>query len=73
VKPTISEGGKGWSDGQTVNALRGDGMNLSPAAPKNKSAWKTHLASYKIVEQIDRANRHTVLEVWDCQTTYSGW
>jgi hypothetical protein len=71
LKADVSEDGEGGSDGQIVNASSGDGMNLSPTAPKQAGVDDPHVLSYKILRQLDRINRPAVLEVSDCVTTHS--
>jgi quinol monooxygenase YgiN len=32
-----------------------------------------HLLNYTILQQLDRANRVAILEVWDTQANYTAW
>ena len=34
---------------------------------------RSHVLSYNVLQQLDRPNRHAVLEIWDSQASYTAW
>jgi quinol monooxygenase YgiN len=37
------------------------------------NANSQHLLKYTVLQQLDRFNRHVILEVWDTQAHYDAW
>ena len=57
---------------QEGNVARGQDELLDYGATTS-NANGSRVLSYSVLQQLDRPNRHAVLEIWDSQTSYNTW